>query len=562
MKRCAIYTRKSSEEGLDQEFNSLDSQRESAEYYIKSQAHQGWEFLTTRYDDGGYSGGNIERPSLQRLLKDIQSGAIDIIVVYKIDRLSRSMTDFIKIMEVFDAHNVTFVSVTQHFDTNTSMGRLTLNILQSFSQFEREMTTERIRDKIAASKRKGMWLGGIPPLGYDIQNKKLVINPNEEKIIKFIFDEFLENQSVTSLIVKLEISEFRTKSWTSRDGKIRGNRTLDKGSVYGILKNILYVGKIRHKAQIYDGEHAPIIEAEKFERVQTILKENQSNGLTATKSPYLLKGLVFDEDGYAMTCAASKKATRRYRYYTSTRAIKKSYKSSKTRPISAYILENAIINIVNCFATNPEFIERAFQENGDRDEITLSHEIVFKNSQDFKLIWSDLSLKEQQEFIKALIKSIKIFKKYLEITFHGKRMNQYMITQHRTYPSEGADVTCKIPIELWKKDGRRLIKLKLGATPGGNSENSPNELLSSIALGTHFLKELNKDPSLTFSKLAKIEKIDPSDLAKYIRLTQISPLIIERIFKGDLSYASGKACFMQPFPNSWQQQEMKILNTL
>lgn len=218
-KRCAIYTRKSTEEGLDQDFNSLDAQREAAEHHIRAQAHEGWVLLPSRYDDGGFSGGSMERPAVKRLIQDIEDGLIDVVVVYKIDRLSRSMADFMKIMELFDKQKVSFVSVTQHFNTDTSMGRLTLNILQSFAQFEREMTAERIRDKFAASKRKGMWMGGVPPLGYDVHNRKLEINPDEAEIVQFIFKRFLEMGSATQLVGELKEKGYQSKSWVARSGR-------------------------------------------------------------------------------------------------------------------------------------------------------------------------------------------------------------------------------------------------------------------------------------------------------------------------------------------------------
>ncbi len=253
--RCAIYTRKSTEEGLEQDFNSLDAQREACEAFIASQKHEGWVALPTQYDDGGYSGGTLERPALQRLLADIRGSKVDVVVVYKIDRLTRSLLDFAKIVEVFDAHGVSFVSVTQAFNTATSMGRLTLNVLLSFAQFEREVTGERIRDKIAASKKKGMWMGGYPPLGYDVKDRKLVVNEAEAETVRYIFRRYQELRSVRLLKEHLDAAGIVSKHRTAPDGRPYGGKPIARGALYHMLQNRIYRGEIVHKDQAYPGEH-------------------------------------------------------------------------------------------------------------------------------------------------------------------------------------------------------------------------------------------------------------------------------------------------------------------
>src|SRR4051794_16237008 len=258
--RCAIYTRKSSEEGLEQAFNSLDAQREACEAYIKSQRHEGWTCLAQAYDDGGLSGATMDRPALQQLLADIQAGKVDVIVCYKVDRLTRSLADFAKIVEVFDAKGVSFVSVTQQFNTTTSMGRLTLNVLLSFAQFEREVTGERIRDKIAASKRKGMWMGGVPPLGYRAQDHKLIIVDREAETVRFIFRRYAELGSVRLLKEELDARSIRSKLRTSASGRLRGGKPFARGALYLMLQNRIYRGEIVHREQSHPGEHAPIID--------------------------------------------------------------------------------------------------------------------------------------------------------------------------------------------------------------------------------------------------------------------------------------------------------------
>ena len=247
--RAAVYTRKSHEEGLEQEFNSLDAQREAGEACVISQRHEGWTLVADHYDDGGFSGGSLERPALKRLMRDIEDGKIDVVVVYKIDRLTRSLTDFSKLVEVFDRKSVSFVSVTQQFNTTTSMGRLMLNVLLSFAQFEREVTGERIRDKFAASKKKGMWMGGVPPLGYDVVERKLMINEVEAKVVRHIFERFTQLGSVTDLVPELRKAGYRSKTYKSRSGKIKEGHHLDKGMLYKILSNRVYIGEIDHNGQ-------------------------------------------------------------------------------------------------------------------------------------------------------------------------------------------------------------------------------------------------------------------------------------------------------------------------
>ncbi len=315
--RCATYTRKSSEEGLDMSFNSLDAQRESCQAFIASQRHEGWRALPARYDDGGYSGGSMDRPALTQLLKDVAEGKIDTIVVYKVDRLTRSLADFAKIVEALDARGVSFVSVTQQFNTTTSMGRLTLNILLSFAQFEREVTGERIRDKIAASKRKGMWMGGPVSLGYDVKERKLIVNKEEQNLVVRMFRLYLELGCVSKLKVRLDEEGIKSKVRISAAGKRSGGNSYSRGALYDILQNPLYLGEIHHRGQIYPGEHQAIIRQELWDQVQAQLKgdhQGRRNGLKA-HSPSLLVGLIQDADGNRFTPAHTSKHGRRYRYY-------------------------------------------------------------------------------------------------------------------------------------------------------------------------------------------------------------------------------------------------------
>ena len=325
--RCAIYTRKSSEEGLDMEFNSLDAQREACEAYIASQKAEGWVCLRDQYDDGGFSGGTLERPALKDLIADIEDGLIDIVVVYKIDRLSRALMDFSKLVEIFDKHGVTFVSVTQSFNTTTSMGRLTLNILLSFAQFEREVIGERIRDKVAASRKKGIWMGGPVPLGYNVKDRKLIVDPAEAETVRTIFTLYARSSSTAQVIRELDARAILTKT----------GRPYDKTSLLKTLHNKVYRGLAVHKGTAYPGEHDAIIDETLWDEVHDVIANNRVKRVAVAKepSPALLRGLIFTETGVAMTPHHTKKGTRRYRYYVSMDAIKKRPKAEIARPAAA-----------------------------------------------------------------------------------------------------------------------------------------------------------------------------------------------------------------------------------
>lgn len=316
-KRCAIYTRKSTDEGLEQDFNSLDAQREACSAYILSQAGEGWEQIDELYDDGGWSGGTMERPGIKQLMDDVQAGRVDIIVVYKVDRLTRSLADFAKIVEILDEKGASFVSVTQAFNTTTSMGRLTLNVLLSFAQFEREVTGERIRDKIAASKRKGMWMGGTVPHGYYVHERKLLINPKEADEVRYIFSRYLELGSTLKLMDDLAEKGIRTRERTLGCGRKIGDVHFGRGPLGHLLKNQVYIGKTKHKDAVYDGEHEAIIDLETFEQVQALIASNNNDKRTSknAKLPSLLAGLIADPHGRPMSPSRGQKGDKQYCYY-------------------------------------------------------------------------------------------------------------------------------------------------------------------------------------------------------------------------------------------------------
>src|SRR6266516_4166673 len=350
--RCAIYPRVSSDQRLEQDFNSLDAQYDASQAYIRSQAHAGWSLLRAKYDDGGFSGGNTDRPALQRLLEDVRAGKVDVIVVYKVDRLTRSLADFAKLVELFDRHNVSFVSVTQQFNTTTSMGRLTLNVLLSFAQFEREVTAERIRDKIAASKRKGMRMGGPVPLGYDVENKRLVINPQEADRVRRIFRRYLELGCLTKLAGDLRKQGIHSKVTRRSHGASRGGIPFIKGPLAYLLKNRVYIGEIIHKGRHYPGEHAPIIDRELFEAVQRDLASRaQARGQHRINDASLLTGRIFDDRGNRMTPSTGKKGSARYRYYVSAALLQGRREDAGSVPrVPAPDVEAAVIGALRQIA--------------------------------------------------------------------------------------------------------------------------------------------------------------------------------------------------------------------
>ena len=357
--RCAIYTRKSTEEGLEQEFNSLDAQRESGEAYIASQLHEGWVCLPDRYDDGGFTGGNMERPAVRRLMADIEEGKIDCVVVYKVDRLSRSLMDFARMMETFERHKVSFVSVTQQFNTASSMGRLMLNVMLSFAQFEREIISERTRDKIAATRRKGKWAGGHPILGYDVDPRgfRLVVNEDEAARVREIFALYLEHQSLIPTVRAIDERGWMNKLWTTRKGLQRGGKPFNKNSLFRLLTNVAYIGKVRYKSEIHEGEHEAIVDADEWRCVQQMLTRNGRTGGAAVRNKYgaLLKGLL-----YCKPCGCSmghtystKNGVIRYRYYVCLNAQKRGWHTCPSKSVPAGEIERLVVEQIRAIGRDP-----------------------------------------------------------------------------------------------------------------------------------------------------------------------------------------------------------------
>ena len=518
--RCAIYTRKSSEEGLEQDFNSLDAQREACEAYIKSQMHEGWTLITKEYNDGGYSGGTMNRPAFQELLMDIEEDKIDIVVVYKVDRLTRSLMDFSKIIDIFDKHGTSFVSITQQFNTTTSMGRLTLNILLSFAQFEREVTGERIRDKIAASKKKGMWMSGRPPIGYKKEDKKLVVEENDVPKVRMIFDKYLELKSVPKLMEWLRKENIRTKS----------DKKFYKGQLYHMLSNKVYIGKIIHKDNVYDGEHVGIIDDITFERVQKLLYENKVDKICGTKcsSNSLLSGLLFDDNGNRMSPTHSNSHKRRYRYYVS-QALK-NYKKSQAGSVSkipAGEIEKFLILTTKEFLQNKKQMQKVLSLYDVTKQIELIK--IAKAIEDYtnpKLIRSVVSKVIVSDKTVEVIFNANAIREILEILHQGDKIT--LIPPNKEI--EPITITKQIKISQPSKSGNILI---LNAKENDTPDPNPY-LVNALVKSYYYHRQIQS--GRTIEDLQNEENLKDS---KYIRnilnLKYLSPELTEQILNGTQS---------------------------
>jgi site-specific DNA recombinase len=424
--RCAVYTRKSSEEGLDQEFNSLHAQRAAGEAYVASQSAEGWLLVADRYDDGGISGATLERPALKRLLADVEAGRIDCVVVYKVDRLSRSLTDFAKLVDAFERHGVSFVSVTQHFCTTTSMGRLTLNILLSFAQFEREVIGERIRDKFAASRAKGIFMGGHPPLGYDVRDRKLVVNPAEAELVRLIFRRFLDLGSALLLIRELNADGYRTKSWTTQAGTFRAGRLFDKGTVYKILRNRTYLGEAVHKGRSYPGEHEPIIDRTIWDRVHEVLATNarRRGNEARARTPAPLRGLMrCTHCSSAMTPTHTRRRGRLYRYYICLGASRRGHDTCPVRAIAASEVEGLVLGQVRRLLASPELVARTItavqREQGAAEDAVPEESDVIEALGALEPVWDELYPAEQARILRLLVERIDVAPDGISVTLHA-----------------------------------------------------------------------------------------------------------------------------------------------
>ena len=534
--RCAIYTRKSSEEGLEQAFNSLDAQREACAAFVLSQKHEGWVVLPALYDDGGFSGGTMDRPALQRLLSDIRAGKVDVVIVYKIDRLTRSLFDFAKIVEAFDARGVSFVSITQQFNTTTSMGRLTLNVLLSFAQFEREVSGERIRDKIAASKKKGMWMGGLPSLGYDVQNRKLVVNEKEAGTVVHIFRRYVELKSVRALQAELDVAGIRSKRRILVDGTPFGGQKLSRGALYLMLQNRIYRGEITHKENAYPAEHQPIVDEVLWDQVQAILAENRVDRATGVdaKQPSLLAGLIFDESGERLTPSHAVKNGTRYRYYVSRSLIVRIAKDKSTgRRIPAANLETLVITKLKSFLADEGAILDAIRH--EYAEGNAQARLIARGLKIAKEIES-LSPDQIRAMLMTLLSRVEIRPDCVEISVRRSRLVELLgsgsidlVMQRGTPDNEAKDILTLTVRARLQRVGREMKML----VENTDDQTEADPALLRIVARAHDIQDrLMQDSKLTLHAIASQEHVTPGYVSRLLRLSSLAPDIITAIVNG------------------------------
>ncbi len=558
--RCAIYTRKSSEEGLEQEFNSLDAQREACEAYIKSQKHEGWIVIPTLYDDPAYSGGNMDRPALKRLLTDIDAGLIDTVVVYKVDRLTRALADFAKIVEAFDGQGVSFVSVTQAFNTTTSMGRLTLNVLLSFAQFEREVTGERIRDKIAASKKKGMWMGGLPPLGFDVQERKLVVNEKEAETVRHIFGRYCALGSVRELQRELEIGKIVSKARIAADGTSYGRKPFSRGALYQLLQNEIYIGLTKHRGEAYPGEHPAILDQDLWDKTQELLDSNRvGRRALETNASKRLTGIVFDASGEAMTPSHASKKGIRYRYYIS-KSLTKNCKDEhpEAQRIPAILLEDLVIKRIKNFLKDPKGLSHdlpkayqsaAFQLHLDES----SEELLIKLEQNITTCWSDVILN--------FLTRVQIHRDRIEMQLNSHSFAEAIFGNKAASASDDDDAeddefTLTISATL-KRTGKELRFV----IPGAADQATPDQSLIRLLQRAHALQSaIKKSGSASIEEIASSQNMTPSYATRLMRLNYLAPDIVSDIFDGrqPAELSANKLVKDTRYPLGWHEQRIAL----
>jgi site-specific DNA recombinase len=548
-KRCAIYSRKSSEEGLEQDFNSLDAQREAGEAYIRSQAGEGWSALPHIYDDGGFSGATMERPGLMALLTDIEAGRVDVVVVYKVDRLTRALSDFARLVEVFDANHVSFVSVTQAFNTTTSMGRLTLNVLLSFAQFEREVTAERIRDKIAASKKKGMWMGGLPPLGYDNQDKKLIVDEAEAETVRCLFALYLEHKNVRLVKAEADRLELRTKPRTPNNGRPRGSLPFTRGHLYKLLANPLYAGLVAHKGQHHDGQHVAIIGRTTWDRVQSHLAESgvRRGSATNTQGRLTFAGRIFDETGDSLRPHHANKKGRRYHYYVSGRL-----RTAPGNPglsgwrLPANELDQAVIRIVTGWLENREALASTllppYARIAERNQLVASASLLVG---EHKRDGGDPSS------ITELVERVDLAPAEIRITLVRHHLCEKLDLSNIDI-AELAEIVIDAPIVL----KCRGVEAKLVIGGDNAMALKPDEnLIDAIATARKWFADLQTGEAASVLELAARHDVDRSHISRTLPLAFLAPDIVIAIIEGRTEPGLALSRIKRlKLPASWQDQ--------
>lgn len=560
MKRlnCAIYTRKSSDEGLEKEFNSLDAQREACAAYVLSQKHAGWAALTDLYDDGGLSGGTMERPALKRLLADIKSGKVKIVVVYKVDRLTRSLADFAKIVDVLDAHGASFVSVTQQFNTTTSMGRLTLNMLLSFAQFEREIAGERIRDKIAASKAKGMWMGGNVPLGYDVRERKLIVNDAEAKTVRMIFHRYADLGSVRLLSHELDRLGVVSKRRAGAGGVLAGGNRFSRGALYTLLQNPIYRGEIGHQGKVYPGQHEAIIDAELWQLAQQKLAGNRrarALGETA-EEPSLLVGLITDGNGQRMTPTHAVKKSRRYRYYVSTGLVSGT-RSDHTKGwrIPAGDVEMLVLDRIRSFLAS----ERAVGEALSRFDLDASA-IRSAMATAIQLVegWANLSQIKLRELVRTVVGAITVDDEMVLASLKPTAVASVLLGDRCNLPEARQPGAIELTIEAKLRRAGKGIRLVVG---GGLAEKPDGQIVA-LLRDAHATREaLLSGRDETIDAMSQRLGINRDILSAHMRLTHLAPDIVRALVLGRPAEGltpAGLLALCKDLPHDWLLQRIVL----
>jgi len=552
IRRCAIYTRKSSEEGLEQDFNSLHAQREACEAFIRSQAGEGWRLISTPYDDGGLSGRTMERPALKRLLVDISSGEIDVLIVYKVDRLTRSLSDFAKMVEVFDANEVSFVAVTQQFNTTTSMGRLTLNVLLSFAQFEREVAGERIRDKITASKRRGLWMGGVPPLGYDVYDRRLVINETEATTVKLIYELYLKLRSVRLLKHELDRRGVISKVRVSRRGSRSGGLSFSRGALYELLANPVYVGQVRHRKQVHPGQHPPILQRSLWEKVQNRLRERAAREARARTKAAIspLAGKLFDEHGQPLYVQGASKGKRRYRYYVSRALVRGSAKPAGGGwRIPATEMERVVAGAAKAFLDDKPALLTTLQES--QIETTDVRELIELTSELSRRLSSET---EKTVALLEIVQNVHLSSGSVRVRFNIPLPKNGDDAEHRSL-----GVTRLVPMRM----RRRGVELRL-VVEGRNKmpRGADPALLRAVARARRWFDEIASGRVRSSAEIARREGLQKGYLARVSRLAFLSPTVVELLAEGRTPAALNRQMLMARrliMPPTWRDQERLLM---
>jgi site-specific DNA recombinase len=564
--RCAIYTRKSSEEGLEQSFNSLEAQREACEAYIASQRHEHWRCLENHYDDGGYSGGSMERPALRQLLADIDAGKVNTVVVYKVDRLTRSLADFAKIIERFDASQVSFVSVTQQFNTTTSMGRLTLNVLLSFAQFEREVTGERIRDKIAASKRKGMWMGGRVPIGYEVKDRKLIVHSAEAEQVRKIFRLYLKLGCVAKLKARLDQDGVKSKERLSASGVKSGGMSYSRGALYTLLQNRIYLGKIPHRHETYTGEHEAIIPQGLWEKVQDRLRANnkiQRSGSKA-KSPSLLVGLLYDDLGNRFTPSHAVKRGKRYRYYVSQAVIQNraAAQDGPTR-IPAEEIEGLVCRRIQSLLSSPEQLLQAIGLESDHAAVSKS---LITAGKQLPKVWQSKPPAEHREFFSAVIGRIVVHEATLKVTIVRPALRDALLgsqssrlsNRQRPLDRRRRDVFTLIIDARLKRCGGE-VRLLVPADSATQAPARPVPSLIKPVAGAHAWPEKIIGGELTgLRSIAQFTGLDEHYAGRILNCSFLAPDIVEAILDGRQPPDLTVQKLLRSLPLAWAEQRQRL----